>query len=243
MNSWMSVEPSACLPPLTMFNIGAGRETGAPPAKYRYRGRPALAALAWANAMDAPTMAFAPRRDLPGVPSSSIRARSTAACSPASLPIRTAVISPRTFSTARRTPSPPKRDWSPSRSSSASAVPLLAPEGTSARPTAPSEVRISTSTVGLPRESRTSLAFTSETTGNGSPSVVCIGLSHPVRGDAYADASRARPARIAFSTASAGPSAGIIEPSVVPLRASSHVSRATTGMPSPSACPISDNVP
>ena len=45
---------------------------------------------------------------------------------------------------------------SPSRSSSASRVPVEAPDGTAARPTAPDSSVTSTSTVGLPRESRIS---------------------------------------------------------------------------------------
>ena len=46
-----------------------------------------------------------------------------------------------------------------SRSSSASCRPVLAPEGTIARPTAPVEAIASTSTVGRPRESSTWRAF------------------------------------------------------------------------------------
>ena len=48
---------------------------------------------------------------------------------------------------------------SPSRSSQASCTPVDAPEGTDAR-NMPSDVNISTSTVGLPRESRISQALT-----------------------------------------------------------------------------------
>src|SRR5512142_678332 len=50
---------------------------------------------------------------------------------------------------------------SPSRSSTASRVPVDAPEGTIARPSAPDSSSTSTSTVGFPRESRTSLPCTS----------------------------------------------------------------------------------
>jgi len=60
--------------------------------------------------------------------------------------------------TALRTPLPPKRALSSSRSSRASWTPVDAPEGTAARPKAPSSRTTSTSTVGLPRESRISRA-------------------------------------------------------------------------------------
>src|ERR1700704_2253695 len=65
-----------------------------------------------------------------------------------------------TFPTALRTPLPPYRDASPSRSSSASRSPVEAPDGTAARPDAPPSRTTSTSTVGLPRESRISRACT-----------------------------------------------------------------------------------
>ena len=53
---------------------------------------------------------------------------------------------------------PPNRPGSPSRSSTASWTPVEAPDGTAARPTEPSDRTTSTSTVGLPRESRISRA-------------------------------------------------------------------------------------
>src|SRR2546421_6395906 len=65
-----------------------------------------------------------------------------------------------TLPTALRTPLPLYRDASPSRSSSASRSPVDAPEGTAARPDAPDSSATSTSTVGLPRESRISRACT-----------------------------------------------------------------------------------
>src|SRR5436190_16293292 len=67
-----------------------------------------------------------------------------------------------TASTAFFTPLPRYRDLSPSRSSHASCSPVLAPEGTAARPTTPLSRMTSTSTVGLPRESRISRPLTSE---------------------------------------------------------------------------------
>src|SRR5580700_9622164 len=64
-----------------------------------------------------------------------------------------------TLSTALPTPLPSQRFLSPSRSSSASCSPVDAPLGTAARPR-PLCVCTSTSTVGLPRESRISRART-----------------------------------------------------------------------------------
>src|SRR5688572_19762034 len=59
-----------------------------------------------------------------------------------------------TLATARATPLPIQSP-SPSRSSAASNCPVDAPDGTIARPDAPEDSHASTSTVGLPRESRT----------------------------------------------------------------------------------------
>ncbi len=82
------------------------------------------------------------------------------AWSAASRPYRAGAIVSVTLATAPRTPLPPKRALSPSRSSTASWAPVEAPDGTAARPTAPSARTTSTSTVGLPRESRISRAST-----------------------------------------------------------------------------------
>src|SRR2546426_188271 len=65
-----------------------------------------------------------------------------------------------TFLTASSTPLPPKRLGSPSRSSTASCSPVDAPLGTAAVPTAPLARVTSVSTVGLPRLSRISRAWT-----------------------------------------------------------------------------------
>src|SRR4051794_32671555 len=102
-------------------------------------------------------MALAPSRLLLSVPSSSRRRRSVAIWSRASWPRSASAISPFTAAaTAFRTPLPPNRLLSPSRSSTASRVPVDAPEGTAARPCAPLARKTSTSTVGLPRLSTTS---------------------------------------------------------------------------------------
>ena len=104
-------------------------------------------------------MALAPRRALLSVPSRSISSRSRRRWSRPSRPTTASAISPLTLATARPTPLPPKR-LPPSRSSTASKAPVDAPEGTMARPSAPLSSTTSTSTVGLPRESRTSRPLT-----------------------------------------------------------------------------------
>src|SRR5262249_478724 len=81
--------------------------------------------------------------------------RSSDACV-CSLPVTADAIAPFTCDTALRTPFPPYLPLSPSRSSSASREPVDAPEGTAARPNPPPVTVPSTSTVGLPRESRIS---------------------------------------------------------------------------------------
>ena len=84
---------------------------------------------------------------------------STARWSSASSPQTASAISPLTLATACRTPLPEKRS-PPSRSSTASRMPVEAPEGAMARPRAPESRSTSASTVGLPRESRTSRPIT-----------------------------------------------------------------------------------
>src|ERR1700687_2526315 len=75
------------------------------------------------------------------------------------MPSRPSAISPLTLATAAVTPLPPYRSLSLlSRSSTASNEPVDAPEGTWALPLAPDSRNTSTSTVGFPRESRTSRA-------------------------------------------------------------------------------------
>src|SRR5688500_10450755 len=75
------------------------------------------------------------------------------------MPSSASAMASLTWPTARRTPLPPKRS-SPSRSSAASNCPVDAPDGTMARPVAPDARNTSTSTVGFPRESKTSRAAT-----------------------------------------------------------------------------------
>ena len=95
------------------------------------------AATACAAAIDTASVALAPSRVLAGVPSRSIRRWSSAAWSSAGLPSSARAISPLTFATARMHVQAAEARASPSRSSSASRVPLDAPAGTMARPTAP----------------------------------------------------------------------------------------------------------
>ena len=77
------------------------------------------------------------------------------------MPITSSAIISFTLSTAFETPLPIYLDLSPSLNSTASKAPVEAPDGTMALPKAPSSVQTSTSTVGFPLESRTSLAYTS----------------------------------------------------------------------------------
>ena len=66
--------------------------------------------------------------------------------------------------TALVTPFPIHRFLSPSRNSMASFLPVDAPEGTAARPSAPLSSVTSTSTVGFPRESKICRALISRIT-------------------------------------------------------------------------------
>ena len=101
-------------------------------------------------------MALAPSLLFVGVPSSSSILLSIARWLNTLSPMSAGAIILLTFSTALRVPLPRYLFLSPSRSSSASFSPVLAPEGTAARPKTPFSRTTSTSTVGLPRESRIS---------------------------------------------------------------------------------------
>src|SRR5439155_13201834 len=161
MNSWMSTLLSACAPPLRMLNWGTGRSRAPSPPRWRYSGSRRAAAAARAAASDTPRRALAPRLEESRVPSVSRRRASTASCATGSRSRTAGARTLTTLSTARSTPLPRKRAASPSRSSRASREPVEAPDGTAARPKVPSSRWTSTSTVGLPRESRISRAFTS----------------------------------------------------------------------------------
>ena len=110
-----------------------------------------------AAAIETPSSALAPRRLLVGVPSSAIIAVVERRAGRARLPttrlrdLAVDVARPPCARLCRRSAL-----LSPSRSSSASRSPVDAPDGTAARPNAPPSSVTSTSTVGLPRESRIS---------------------------------------------------------------------------------------
>src|SRR5580700_2019669 len=88
---------------------------------------------------------------------------------------------PFTCDTACCTPLPPKR-LPPSRSSTASCTPVDAPDGAMARPRAPESSITSASTVGLPRESRTSRPITCSVALNYvTPSVSALEERRPIR--------------------------------------------------------------
>ena len=74
MNSCTSTELSACAPPLMMFIIGTGSTCAFGPPTYRNSSSPDDSAAALATASDTPSSAFAPSRDLSGVPSRSTSA-------------------------------------------------------------------------------------------------------------------------------------------------------------------------
>src|SRR5689334_4597535 len=123
-------------------------------------------------------MALAPRLALLGVPSSSSIVWSTRRWSSAVMPSIAGAIVWITALTALPTPLPPQRS-PPSRSSTASKAPVEAPLGTAARPNAPSSSSTSTSTVGLPRESRISRA----------PTAAMIDMAELLRGDVSGSAA------------------------------------------------------
>ena len=161
MYSWQSAEESACLPPFNTFIIGIGNTLAFAPPIYLYNGKPQASAAARAAANETANVAFAPRLLLNGVPSRSSIVLSIKFWSNTFKPITFGAIFSFTLATAFNVPVPKKRLLSPSRSSKASRSPVEAPDGTIARPQAPDSVVTSHSTVGFPRESKTSRACTS----------------------------------------------------------------------------------
>ena len=91
---------------------------------------------AFNTARDTPSVALAPKTDLFFVPSNSIIVVSINSCSLASIPISFSLIIVLTLFTAFSTPLP-KNLSSLSRNSSASRIPVEAPDGTAALPIAP----------------------------------------------------------------------------------------------------------
>lgn len=102
--------------------------------------------------METPRIALAPRLDLSLVPSTSIRSLSISCWRVAEKPISFGAMTSVTFATACRTPLPPYRFGSPSRSSRASWAPVDAPEGTDALARAPPRSSTKAFNVGLPRK-------------------------------------------------------------------------------------------
>ena len=161
MNSWKSTLLSACLPPLRMFIIGTGSTWAAVAAEVAVQ-RQAL--LGRGGLRDGQARRRGSRWRRGGPCWACRRGRSAPGRAPrwsrASMPAIAGAISPLTLATACVTPLPRSSASSPSRSSSASCSPVEAPEGTAARPVAPERRATSTSTVGLPRESRIWRAWT-----------------------------------------------------------------------------------
>ena len=143
-----------------MFIIGTGNVLALTPPIYSYNSWPKEAAAAFAQARDTPNVAFAPNTPLLSVPSKSISILSIATWSYTFIPSNFGAIIELTLSTAFRTPFPIYLDLSPSLNSTASKLPVDAPDGTIATPTEPSNVTTSTCTVGFPLESNTSSAST-----------------------------------------------------------------------------------
>ena len=134
MNSWTSTFDAACAPPLRMFSIGTGINPPATPPTYLHNGSSWTAAPACRQAIETPSIAFAPRLALFGVPSNSIMTSSIAFWSSTGIPTSASCIASTTLFTALSTPFPNQRDESPSRNSMASYAPVDAPLGTIARP-------------------------------------------------------------------------------------------------------------
>ena len=78
INSWISAEFEACLPPFRILNMGTGRLTGQLSARYFHSAPLGLLVLAaaLATANDTANTALAPKLLLSSVPSSSFRAES-----------------------------------------------------------------------------------------------------------------------------------------------------------------------
>ena len=144
-----------------MFIIGKGNSFAFTPPKYLYRGCPNASAAAFATARDTPNIALAPNLPLLEVPSNSNITLSIATWFKASIPKRASLISVFTLFTAFKTPFPKYLPLSSSLNSTASWLPVEAPDGTAALPFAPHSSITSTSTVGFPLESKISLPITS----------------------------------------------------------------------------------
>mmetsp|Transcript_43808 Transcript_43808/g.69337 ORF Transcript_43808/g.69337 Transcript_43808/m.69337 type:complete len:214 (-) Transcript_43808:1051-1692(-) len=186
MNSWHASLLPAWLPPLITLKHGTGMtnlsvERPERYAIYSYKGICMDAAPARQIAMETANIAFAPKVDFDQPQSFCVPSRvstislSISLCFVTSIPTNLGPIMLFTLSTALRTPLPNKRFLSPSRSSRASYTPVEAPLGTAARNRCISVSR-STSTVGLPRESKISraLMLTTFAAGGTMPSTMAM---------------------------------------------------------------------
>ena len=151
MNSCISTLFPAWAPPFITFMKGLGSLPLLAPPRYSYSSRPLPRAAAFAQAMDAASIAFAPSRERFDVPSNSHMALSMACCSAASMPVSREHMGPEILAAASCTPRPLRRG-PPSRSSWASCAPVDAPEGTPARAIMPLVSSTRASTAGQPRE-------------------------------------------------------------------------------------------
>ena len=165
MNSWKTIGAPECSPPLITLKKGMGsvsaEAAGRPASVARYACSGSLAACAPArlSAMDTARMALAPSFAFVHPfsvcePSSFCTIRSSAArCASTSWPTSAGASTLLMLTTACVTPLP----WyaaPPSRSSSASKMPVLAPDGATPKKERPSDVKSSASTVGFPRLSK-----------------------------------------------------------------------------------------
>ena len=208
MNSWRSSELLACAPPFTTFSIGTGRRVPRgrrssgraghrPPRRppWRPRGRPR--GSRWRPAAPCCRCRRDHERRVDGGLILGVEA-----------PDRRCDLADDVLDRLRDALAEPGRR-SPSRSSTASNFPVEAPEGTAALPAAPDSSSTSTSTVGLPRESRIVRARTS---WMGSAELLLRGVEVSVflvereRGELPALRSRRAPTPARPGRRSAGPS-------------------------------------
>jgi hypothetical protein len=139
---------------------GDGEGLGAGAAEVAVEGQARGLGGGRATAIETPRMALAPSSALLGVPSSSIISASMPSWSRASMPSMAGAMRVVDVLDGLEDALAQVQALSPSRSSTASFSPVEAPEGTAARPMAPPRGTTSTSTVGLPRESRIWRAWT-----------------------------------------------------------------------------------
>src|SRR3989344_4038464 len=141
-----------------IFSIAPGKEPFISSAIYEYKGKLTVLAAALQTASETDRIALAPKTDLLLDPSRSCIVLSIRPCLTISKPLSLGAITRLTLSTAFVTPIPPYRLASSSLSSTASYLPTDAPDGTEATADISFDRVTVVSTVGLPRESRISIA-------------------------------------------------------------------------------------